>query len=161
MLLRLSRNIDKMNSTADIFHAYLKKRRLRTTPERFVILDEIIRLRRHFDADGLLLSIKTRNKKISRATIYRTLELLIDCGLVKKTNINTPAVHSFYESMDGLGRHDHFICQVCGKIIEFYDEQLKKIEQNLQETYGMKVEYYSYYLYGRCASCLNKHKRGK
>jgi len=149
-----------MSSTATkIFYDYLKKRELRSTTERFTILEEIIRIQKHFEADTLLVRFKTRHKKISRATIYRTLELLIDCGLVRKINFNAPAPQTFYEPVipaAGLSGHDHFICQECGKIIEFHDERLKKIQVNLQAIYHMEVLHYSYHLYGRCAACKNK-----
>jgi Fur family ferric uptake transcriptional regulator len=148
-----------MSSAATkIFHDYLKKRELRNTAERFTILAEITRIQNHFEADTLLVRLKTKHKKISRATIYRTLDLLIDCGLVKKINFNKPVPQAMYEPITaaGLARHDHFICQECGKIIEFYDKRLKKIQVNLQAAYQLEVLHYSYHLYGRCAACKNQ-----
>ncbi len=148
-----------MRAVKKIFYDYLKKRELRNTPERFTILDEIMKMQNHFEADALLVQLKTQNKKISRATIYRTLDLLIDCGLIKKINFNAPVQHAFYEPVAGLTRHDHFICQECGKIIEFYDDRLRKIQQKLQAAYGMEVVQYSYNLYGRCTDCQNRQSK--
>jgi Fur family ferric uptake transcriptional regulator len=150
-----------MSSTTKIFYNYLKKRELRNTPERFTILAEIDRMQAHFEADTLLLRLKTRHKKISRATIYRTLDLLLDCGLVRRINFNAPAPHTLYESVTsaGLAGHDHFICQQCGKIIEFYDQRLKKIQLDLQAAYHMEVLHYSYHLYGRCGACKKKRNQ--
>jgi Fur family ferric uptake transcriptional regulator len=142
-----------MKAAGKIFQEYLKKRELKNTPERYTILDEIVKMQKHFEVDALLVQLRIKNKKISRATIYRTLDLLIDCGLVTKVNFNAPAPRPFYEPVAGLTKHDHFICQECGKIIEFYDQRIKKIQLQLQTAYGLDVVYYSYHLYGRCADC--------
>jgi len=156
-LLRLSRNIDYMKTASKIFYDYLKKRDLKNTSERFLILDQIIKMQKHFEADSLLVQLKIKNKKISRATIYRTLELLVDSGLVKKNNFNAP--HAFYEPVSGLTRHDHFVCQDCGKIIEFYDDTITKIQRNLQVIHGLEVLNYTYNLSGHCAACRKKYKK--
>jgi Fur family ferric uptake transcriptional regulator len=148
-----------MQAASKIFHDYLKKRELKNTPERFLILNQIIKMQHHFEADSLLVQLKIKNKKISRATIYRTLDLLVDCGLVKKIYFDT--THAFYEPVSGLTRHDHFVCLDCGKIIEFYDRTINKIQRNLQAVHGLEVFHYSYHLSGRCAACRKKAKRLK
>jgi len=148
-----------MREVDHVFSDYLKKRDLKNTPERFTILDEIIKMHKHFEADSLLVHLKTKNKKISRATIYRTLELLVDCGLVKKMTFDT--AHAYYEPVSGLTTHDHFICEQCGKIIEFYDESITQIHQNLQSHFGVDVLHYTYHLYGRCAECKGNKESSK
>jgi Fur family ferric uptake transcriptional regulator len=155
----MSRSLNSRPEASRKFYNYLKKRELRNTPERFLILNQISEMNRHFEADSLLVQLKINNKKISRATIYRTLELLVDCGLVKKINLD--AQHAFYEAAFELNRHDHFVCSACGKIIEFYDETINKIQRHLQAVYGLEVVHYSYHLSGYCASCLKKLKHHK
>jgi Fur family ferric uptake transcriptional regulator len=145
-----------MKEVNQVFSEYLKKKELKNTPERFTILDEIIKWHKHFEADALLVHLKTKNKKISRATIYRTLELLVDCGLVKKVTFNHS--QACYEPVSGLSNHDHFICEQCGKIIEFYDASINRIHDHLQAHYGLEVLHYTYHLYGRCTEC--KRKKG-
>jgi Fur family transcriptional regulator, ferric uptake regulator len=155
--LRLSRNINYPLRAAGIFSNYLQQRELKNTPERFIILNEIVRMRKHFEADSLLVQLRIKNKKISRATIYRTLELLIDCGLVKKNKFNT--LHSYYEPVAALGQHDHFICLACGKIIEIYDKSIMNIQKKLQKSHRFSVLQYTYHLYGHCAACKRNPNR--
>jgi Fur family ferric uptake transcriptional regulator len=145
-----------MNAVHQVFYEYLKQRALKNTPERFTILDEIIRWHKHFEADSLLIHLKTKNKKISRATIYRTLELLVDCGLVKKVTFNT--AQAWYEQVSGFSNHDHFICEQCGKIIEFYDASINRIHEHLRAKYGLDVLHYTYHLHGLCAACKRKKR---
>ena len=134
-----------------IFSDYLRKKELKTTSERLTILQIILHMDKHFDADNLLLQIKHQNKKISRATIYRTLDLLVDCGLVNKINFGSNSYR--YEPNLEVGVHDHFLCIECGKIIEFYDEELELIHKRLNEKYKLKILDYTHQIYGKCSDC--------
>jgi len=96
------------------------------------LLDEIFATNEHLDADELLARMKTKQRKVSRATVYRTLDLLVQCGLVRKSRLGRE--HYFYEKMEPGGGHHHMVCTATGKIIEFWDAELdERLRQICQE----------------------------
>ena len=134
-----------------VFSDYLKKHSLKVTPERVTILNEINRIKHHFDPDTLLFKLKNQNMKVSRATIYRTLDLLVDCGLVMKNVLGNSTI--LYEKKYDTQIHDHFLCLSCGEIIEFFDSDLKKIHQKLSKMHNLSVTDYTHQVYGVCGKC--------
>jgi Fur family ferric uptake transcriptional regulator len=142
--------MDALNS----FKKYLEKHSLKRTPERLTVLNEVLRCNKHFDPDTLFIRLKKHHKKISRATIYRTLDLLVDSGLLKKLNFTNQT--SCYEINMNVRTHDHFFCLTCGKIIEMYDDALREIHQRMSSKYKIKIEDYSHQLYGKCPDCQKK-----
>ena len=105
-----------------LFIQYLRENNLKVTQERLALLDEIFATSEHLDADELLARMKTKQRKVSRATVYRTLDLLVQCGLVRKSRLGRE--HYFYEKMEPGGGHHHMVCTATGKIIEFWDAEL-------------------------------------
>lgn len=133
------------------FMEYLTLHKHRKTPERFAILDHIYSTRGHFDMDSLYNSMIEVNFRVSRATLYNTIQLLLDCGLVVKHQFG--ANISKYERAYGNENHDHLICTTCGEVREMTGDllttaQLKKIRK-------FKVSYYSTYIYGTCSKCIH------
>jgi len=145
-----------MFDATKIFLQFLKENDLKNTPERMIIMQEIVKLDDHFDAETLLDHFKKVDIKISRASIYRTLELLVNCGLIKKVNFNNNSYH--YESVNQENEHDHFICLKCDQIIEFYDEDIKNIHSRLIGKYNIYIKDYIHQVYGICAECKNKNE---
>ena len=139
------------------FIDYLKQNDLKNTPERMIILQEILNLDKHFEAENLFEHIKTMNIKVSRASIYRTLDLLVQCGLVNKINFDNSCY--FYETTMNKSSHDHFICNKCGNIIEFYYPELENIHKKLTEKFDLYINDYSHQIYGLCKDCKKKKKK--
>lgn len=135
---------------------YLKEKNLRPTRERFLLLDEIMRTNGHFDADELFASLNGKNLKASRATVYNTLDLLVDCGLISKYRFGEG--NSRYEKAFGKARHDHLICLDCGDIIEFVHERLEKILREVSEEKKFKHRNSTLQIFGICAKCQSKKK---
>lgn len=140
-----------------LFTQFLRKKGLKTTRERTALFDEIFSAHRHFDADDLVLRMREKGKKISRATVYRTLELLTECGLVGRVRLNEEKYR--YERLHKGEHHDHMICTICSRIIEFVDPRIEKLQDAVCEKYGFSPTSHSHQIRGVCAPCQKKGAR--
>ena len=134
---------------------YLTLHKHRKTPERFAILDHIYSIKGHFDMDSLYKSMVDMNFRVSRATLYNTIDLLLDAGLVVKHQFGGNM--SKYEKAYGNENHDHLICTTCGEVREAKNEALA-IANQLKKIKKFTVSYYSMYIYGTCSKCSHAKK---
>lgn len=134
---------------------YLKNNNLSVTKDRFRILKIIFNRDSHFKVADILRVIKKNNLDISRATLYRTIDIFLKAGLINKyvdaDNVN------FYEHTFGQKHHDHLICIKCGKVIEFHHEQLEKIKSNICEQYKFKHINHILKINGICDICSSSN----
>ncbi len=148
---------ETIDEVKEIFRTYLKSNGHRQTPERFMVLEEIYKADGHFDADDMFFKMKDTGYRVSRATVYNTLDLLVECGLVQRHQFRQN--QSYYERAYAYRQHDHMICDDCGAIIEFCDPRIFEIQSLMQRLHGFDISGHSLHFYGRCndpSTCSRK-----
>lgn len=136
------------------FEAYLREKKLKLTGERMEILAAIFMHKVHFDAETLHADLKQQGRNISRATVYRTLDLLVQCGLVRKSSLGSS--HANYEPALDDEHHDHLICLGCNKVLEFYRPDLETLQEAICRDRGFKPVHHSLQIFGICSDCTGK-----
>ena len=142
-----------------IFTAFLERKNLRKTPERFAILEEIYSKAGHFDVETLFIYMKEKNYRVSRATVYNTLDLLVECDLVTRHQFGQS--QSQFEKSYGFRQHDHIICTDCSAVKEFCDPRIQNIQNTVGEVLQFEVIHHSLIFYANCTkvNCQNRKKK--
>lgn len=135
----------------EIFLRFLRERGGRVTSERLALFDEIFSQHGHIDAEELLRSLKSRGSKISRATVYRNLDLLVECGLVRRQRLGSRGF--LYEHVHPGQRHDHLVCTGCGRVVEFVSAGISALQAEICRAHGFDPARHTLQITGRCNAC--------
>lgn len=138
------------------FHSRLREKGLKSTAQRDDIARVFFEMGRHVSAEELYAEVKKISSHMGYATIYRTLRLLRECDLLQERHFDEGQAR--YEAVDER-HHDHFICERCGKIIEFENESIERLQELVARELGARLRRHKMELYGTCKDCLGRDTR--
>ena len=141
------KTIDLLNHLKNILH----HEGLKFTPQRIDVFEEIINNEGHRECEEIYLALKRRGKNISRATVYRTMDILVNNNIARKLALGDG--RSRYESKLNIPHHDHLICTSCGKIVEFMDQRIEDLQESIAQQYDFILNRHIHQLFGICKKC--------
>ena len=133
------------------YKIFLRKKDLKITSQRLAVLEEIIKDKGHRESEEIYLAIKRGKTYVSRATVYRTLDILVQYKFVRKLNFGDGRAR--YESKIDSIHHDHLICDICGKIIEFMDIDIENLQEKIAKKFQFSLKRHTHQLFGICKEC--------
>lgn len=149
--------INIIKGTEKKLRLYLKENGMRLTKQRKYIIEYFCAKEGHRTAEELYRELKEEIPDIGFATVYRTLHLLVDAGLATRRRFKDNI--TVFEITRGKQHHDHMICLGCGKIIEFKNNEIEKLQEMVASEYSFHTKSHSLALYGYCKDCIKKWKK--
>ena len=149
-----------MSKQAGTLQSFIKHRAkcgLKSSDKRTYVVDFFVKAGRHFTVEELYNEIKKQKSGISYSTVYRALKLLKQWGLANESMFGNSVTR--YEPVDKSEHHDHLVCQECGRIIEFENGKIEKLQHDVAQKYGFTVSAHRLELYGICQECRKKARR--
>lgn len=143
-----------MKIPQEVFIDYLTDQNLKITPQRKIILETILNQKEHLSSEELYLKVKKKDSSVGQATVYRTLKLLVEAGIVEPLDFADGVTR--YEASYGKEHHDHIICTACNRNIEILDPTIEKRQEQIAKEHGFILCSHKMYLYGICEECRNK-----
>ncbi len=135
----------------EILKSFLRGKKLRVTPQRLTILEVFLEKKGHVEVEGLFLEVQKIDSSIGIATVYRTMNLLVDCGLARENTLSKG--QKTFETLYHQSHHDHLICTQCKKIVEFEHPLIEKYQLEISQTHGFSLNQHQMEIYGICSDC--------
>jgi len=149
---------DSGSEEREVFRAYLAQNGLKRSAQREAILEAFLRSERHMSVDDLYASVRRRHPEVGRTTVYRTLKLLQAAGLASELNIGGQAR---FEPDWKREHHDHFICKACGTIFEFSSPEIERLQDEIADGIGFRIEGHRHQIFGFCRRCEARRDDGE
>ena len=146
-----------MTTLIDRLNSYVAAKRLKKSDQRSAILDIMMSKRGHLTADEIRGFLKKDKPDIGIATIYRTMKLFLDAGIVRELNIDGTARYEIVSE----GHHDHLVCTSCGKTVEITSATIEKEQETIAAKHGFQLTDHTLLLLGLCQTCRAKKKSGE
>ena len=143
-----------MSDRVENFRDFLKGEGLKLTHQRETILRRVLKVDAHFSAEELFDLLREQSSGISKATVYRTLSLLVEAKLLDALDFERG--HMLYERATKEAHHDHLICVACKKIFEFHNEEIERLQEQIAEKYDFEMVSHTHQIYGLCGHCRRK-----
>ena len=135
-----------------VFYDFLNERGQSLTNQRKLVLEQIFREHKHFEVDDIVQALRNKNQRVARATVYRTIKLLEECGLIRKVDLGSD--FTYYEHTHGHLHHEHICCEQCGKVEEFTDPVLEERIRIVAKDNNFKLTDHSVKIFGICQDCM-------
>jgi Fur family ferric uptake transcriptional regulator len=129
---------------------------MRATGQRRLIIDTFMAAEPHMSIDELLAQVRLKDSRIGYATVYRTLKMLAECGIAQERHFDDGFAR--YELVRTENHHDHLICTICGRIIEFEEPRIEELQRAVADRYGFVIAHHRHELYGQCVECRRNEK---
>jgi Fur family ferric uptake transcriptional regulator len=142
---------DEIDSAEGIFRDYLRHRGLKFTPERRALLNEVLGNDSHFEAEQMLIALRGSDRRVAKATVYRTLPLLVNCGILRQVQFGDKLTR--YEHAFGHDAHDHMVCRRCRRIIEFDSAELAQLRTRIAAEHRFHAVSHRFQITGLCSEC--------
>ena len=142
---------EDVDGLQDQLNAYMERKGLRSTAQRRLVSDTFFRARGHLSIDDMLALVRKRDPKVGYATVYRTLKLLVECGLANERQFEDTVTR--FEVAHHDSHHDHLICLGCKQIVEFEDRQIERLQETVATRFGFELVSHKHELYGLCEKC--------
>jgi Fur family ferric uptake transcriptional regulator len=137
------------------FKEHLRLQRLKSTTQRDTIVRAFLETQRHVSVEELYTEVRKRNPRIGYATVYRTMKLLEEAGIAHTRRFGNTK-ETLYELAAGRSHHDHLICERCGRIVEFVNPEVERIQDRIASRYGFTLSRHRHELYGVCPDCQSQ-----
>lgn len=139
-----------------IFLEHIQKSGLRRTAQRETILEVFLRTEEHLSSEDLYRIVREEDSDVGQTTVYRTLKLLTEAGLAREVRLGDGK--TYYEHHFDHEHHDHMICTSCGRVIEFFSQEIEELQDEMAEKFGFKPTHHSLRILGICENCQKIEK---
>ena len=151
----MANKTEDFSKEREIFLEHIQKAGLRKTAQRNLILDIFLRTEEHLTSEDLYWLVQKKDPNVGHTTVYRTLKLLTEAGLAREVRFGDNK--TYYEHHYNHEHHDHMICTECGRVIEFFSQDIESLQDQMADKFGFRLSHHSLRMWGVCSECQNKH----